>query len=682
MTFEGNVKITEANLISFGKLSDYKIELSDGLNLIYGRNGAGKSTVQLFFKAMFYGLKKRKASGESLKERERAIPYGENYAEGSIVIEYNDRLIEIKRRFGKTSAGDITEAYDAVTGDKNEELSCNCPGEHIFKLSEKMFVKSLWVRQNDVVISGRDDEITARLANLTTGGDEEASAEAAIDKLKKALAGLKAPSARYLPGRVDLLNKRLYELGAKRRELSERVENAENNKDNIKRIKTELKELAKQIEETENLKQNAVEARLCDAKRQRFNEIKKCDDRLDEIKNDSEYKRCLSATAELAEKAAALEKRISEIKSEAQNENNTNLINKYSLIKKSGLAMVAVGSAAALMFAIWRLFTQKSESPMLWILFAVGILFAGLGIIMYLGCKNKIKKSGKTELLKDRAADSREVRLSSTEKELEDILTAARAVSAEEIYALYNKKLRFNEIIKGILAARENFLGKDLYEDLAKFSSMEYNITVDISEVSESLKKMREKQLELTSELNRRESRDAEATGVLPSDIDAEIRYVKNEIKKCNIRISNINMAIAGIEEADAVRRMEFVPMLNKTASEILEGLTLGGYSGMTVGDDYKIKVREGGERRLAEYLSVGTYEQVYLALRLALARMLAEDKILFLDDILISYDNERAESALNLLNELGEKQQIVLFACRESERNKADALGAHIINI
>ena len=102
----------------------------------------------------------------------------------------------------------------------------------------------------------------------------------------------------------------------------------------------------------------------------------------------------------------------------------------------------------------------------------------------------------------------------------------------------------------------------------------------------------------------------------------------------------------------------------------------------MTVGDDYKIKVREGGERRLAEYLSVGTYEQVYLALRLALARMLAEDKILFLDDILISYDNERAESALNLLNELGEKQQIVLFACREFERNKADALGAHIINI
>lgn len=682
MTFEGNVKITQANMISFGKFSDYKIELSGGLNLIYGRNGAGKSTIQLFLKAMFYGLKKRKASGESLKERERAIPYGENYAEGSIVIEYNDRLIEIKRRFGKTSAGDITEAYDTATGDKNEELSCDCPGEHIFKLSEKMFVKSLWVRQNDVVISGRDDEITARLANLTTGGDEETSAEAAIDKLKKVLAELKAPSARYSPGRVDILNKRLDELGAKRRELSERAENAENNKDNIKRIKIELKELTKQIEETEKLKQNAVEARLCDAKRQRFNEIRKCDSRLDEIKNDSEYKRCLFATAELAEKAEVLEKRISEIKSEAQAEYNTDLIKKYSLMKKSGFAMGAAGLAAALTSVIWQLFAKKPEAPMLWILLAVGILFVALGIIMYLGCKNKIKRSGKTERLKAGAAVSRDVRLSSTEKELEDILNAARAASAEEIYALYNKKLRFNEIIKGILAARENFLGKDLYEDLAKFSSMEYNITVDIAETSESLKKMREKQLELTSELNRRESRDAECTGVLPSDIDVEIRYVKNEINKCNIRISNINMAIEGIKEADAVRRMEFVPMLNKTASEILEGLTLGGYSGMTVGDDYKIKVREGRERRLAEYLSRGTYEQVYLALRLALARMVAENKILFFDDILISYDNERAESALNLLNEFGEKQQIILFACRKFERNKADALGAHIINI
>lgn len=682
MTFEGNIKITEANLISFGKFSDYKIELNDGLNLIYGGNGAGKSTVQLFFKAMFYGLKKRKASGESLKERERAIPYGENYAEGSVVIEYNDRLTEIKRRFGKTATGDTTEAYDVATGDKNTELSCDCPGERIFKLSEKMFVKSLWVRQNDVVMSGRDDEITARLANLTTGGDEEVSAEAAIDKLKKASVALKAPSARYSPGRIDILNKKLAELAENKRELSEKAESAENNKNVIKRIKEELKELASQIEETEKLNQDAVEAELCDAKRQRFNEIQKCDSRLNEIRNSEEYKRCLFVTAELAERAAALEKRICEIKAEAQNENNTDLINKYSLIKKSGLAMVAVGSAATLMSAIWRLFTQKSESPMLWILFAVGILFAGLGIIMYLGCKNKIKKSGKTELLKDRAADSREVRLGSTEKELEDILNAAQASSAEEIYALYNKKLRFNEIIKGILAARENFLGKDLYEDLAKFSSMEYNITVDISEVSESLKKMREKQLELTSELNRRESRDAESTEVLPSDIDAEIRYVKNEIKKCNIKCSVINMAIAGIKEADAIRRMEFVPRLNGAASDILDGLTLGGYSIMTVGDDYKVKVREGGERRLAEYLSAGTYEQVYLALRLALARMLAEDKILFLDDILISYDNERAESALKLLNEFGKEQQIILFACRKFERDKAAAFGAHIINI
>ena len=56
--------ITKLDIKGFGKLKDTTINLINGLNIIYGNNEAGKSTVQTFVKAMFYGLKGGKESKE------------------------------------------------------------------------------------------------------------------------------------------------------------------------------------------------------------------------------------------------------------------------------------------------------------------------------------------------------------------------------------------------------------------------------------------------------------------------------------------------------------------------------------------------------------------------------------------------------------------------------------------
>lgn len=50
------MKIDELNIISFGKFKDKKITLSNGLNIIYGENETGKTTIHKFIEGMFFGF--------------------------------------------------------------------------------------------------------------------------------------------------------------------------------------------------------------------------------------------------------------------------------------------------------------------------------------------------------------------------------------------------------------------------------------------------------------------------------------------------------------------------------------------------------------------------------------------------------------------------------------------------
>ncbi|MBQ3573328.1 MAG: AAA family ATPase, partial [Clostridia bacterium] len=96
---ENGVIIKEIKIIKFGKLKDVTINPGEGLNVIYGKNESGKSTIQLFLKAMLYGLASRKKSGDLLKERDRAVPWLEKRAEGVLTLMVNGREIEIHRSF-------------------------------------------------------------------------------------------------------------------------------------------------------------------------------------------------------------------------------------------------------------------------------------------------------------------------------------------------------------------------------------------------------------------------------------------------------------------------------------------------------------------------------------------------------------------------------------------------------
>ena len=56
------MKITELILKNFGKFTNKQILLTDGINIIYGENESGKTTLHTFLKGMLFGMERKVCS--------------------------------------------------------------------------------------------------------------------------------------------------------------------------------------------------------------------------------------------------------------------------------------------------------------------------------------------------------------------------------------------------------------------------------------------------------------------------------------------------------------------------------------------------------------------------------------------------------------------------------------------
>ena len=124
------------------------------------------------------------------------------------------------------------------------------------------------------------------------------------------------------------------------------------------------------------------------------------------------------------------------------------------------------------------------------------------------------------------------------------------------------------------------------------------------------------------------------------------------------------------MERAQQSYEEESQPKMLELASQYIKRLTNGAYTFDMWGlQDGLALLNERGERLPIHHWSSGLADQVYLALRLALAKVFSyqvDALPIILDDILVRFDEERQKSALELLAELGEHQQIWLFTCQQ----------------
>jgi uncharacterized protein YhaN len=134
-----------------------------------------------------------------------------------------------------------------------------------------------------------------------------------------------------------------------------------------------------------------------------------------------------------------------------------------------------------------------------------------------------------------------------------------------------------------------------------------------------------------------------------------------------------LEVALEALQEADRQLQSRLSPRLSQRAGDYFSRLTDGQYTQVSLTRDLEVAVREGDSltERPLSYLSQGTADQLYLALRLALADLLLPQPDacpLILDDAFLTFDDQRLALALEVILELAQSRQILLFTCQSRE--------------
>lgn len=150
----------------------------------------------------------------------------------------------------------------------------------------------------------------------------------------------------------------------------------------------------------------------------------------------------------------------------------------------------------------------------------------------------------------------------------------------------------------------------------------------------------------------------------------------EEKINAIDLAMERINILASGMQNMAGER-------LQKRTGEILSEITEGAYPHILLDEKMKISLYNR-ERYIPLYqVSIGTIEQVYLALRIAAGEMLGEEEMpLFLDETFVFYDEKRLLQSLRWLGK--SKRQVFLFTCSEREINLTEkyALKSHTVEL
>jgi uncharacterized protein YhaN len=149
---------------------------------------------------------------------------------------------------------------------------------------------------------------------------------------------------------------------------------------------------------------------------------------------------------------------------------------------------------------------------------------------------------------------------------------------------------------------------------------------------------------------------------------DLRIRFdnLKEEIKEIEYNKKAMECAIQAILEAAEEIHEEFGSEFQQRVCAIIASITGGTYEKIKVDDSMGIVVEKEGSFLDIEYLSTGTIEQIYFAVRLAAAQILfpEDDFPIILDDMFGNFDETRMKLTLKYLS--GLDRQIFIFSCRK----------------
>jgi len=183
--------IDKLQITGFGKIRDKTIELSNGLNIIYGCNEAGKSTLWWFIRAMLFGLKGGRKTKDGIPPPLKRYKPWDNGTYGG-VMEYtldNGEHYRVERDFDTGSTRIFDSLFNDITGTftVTREAGIQFAEKH-FGLNDVCFEKTALIRQMNSRIDDSDSrELVSRLVNVHQTGFEDVSFKKARQVLREAL---------------------------------------------------------------------------------------------------------------------------------------------------------------------------------------------------------------------------------------------------------------------------------------------------------------------------------------------------------------------------------------------------------------------------------------------------------------------------------------------------------------
>lgn len=196
--------LSKISINYFGKLKDFEIDFAEGMNVIYGRNEAGKSTILSFIKSMLYGFPSSRKESIRDNDRKRYMPWGNNIASGEIQIEENGMIYIIKRSFGEKKSQDKIQIIKGVSGEEISFNEMDKPGKTLFQIDENTYEKTGFIEQLSCEVTKENsDEVIRYLTNLQGTGDASVSYTQAKRDLEEYRKGL--VNTQRKPGIIDQL---------------------------------------------------------------------------------------------------------------------------------------------------------------------------------------------------------------------------------------------------------------------------------------------------------------------------------------------------------------------------------------------------------------------------------------------------------------------------------------------
>ena len=718
---------------TFGKLQGERLTLEPGLNVITAPNEGGKSTWCAFLKAMFYGIDTRDRDRKGhLADKNRYQPWSGAPMEGEITLEWQGQDITIRRGpRGNVPFGSFSAVYTG-TEEPVPGLTADTCGQMLLGVGREVYEHSAFIGQSGTLAIRSAPELEARIAALVSSGEEDVSYSQVERQLKEWLNRRKVnKSVGRIPqleeeqaelarsaGELSQLNDQLNQLEGERAQAARKHAFCTRQLALHKAIAQRKLDLQYTQARTDEAQAQAQLNALL-SEQARFGPIPSRD-ALKRAQGELAFLKALEPEIRQGQEELALaQQALERARQAAQDDHFPGMTGEEAVRKgerdsesyRSGMSRKAASRRNFALLQIVGVVAGAALTifgPFWWLGPIAYVLCAAASALVFTNGTKAARQAAKIlerygvddveeiaalagnyqqrMAAADQAAQQvrmiqgglkdRQARLENSRQELFRFVHTF-APEVKELFGVSAALSRALNLGERETLARSKLEGAQrLTQALQAQGGRELTEESPLSQPTLSLEQAAQETGRLQVELERLDRALNQARGKQqalgdPAILSARLEQVEEELERRRQEYQAISIAMETLQQANAQLQQRFSPQLNRAAGALLSRLTGGKYHTLSL--DKELEASASGERDVlphsALYLSKGTVDQIYLAVRLAVCDLCLPDAPLVLDEALAAFDDVRAKRALELLQELSAQRQILLFSCHHREK-------------